>query len=37
VIIANTVSLAMEDPTVEKQSEEQETLEDVFLYIYTVE
>ena len=37
VIVANTVALAMEDPTKDEQTRTLTILEDVFLYIYTIE
>jgi hypothetical protein len=37
VIIANTITLAMEDPTLSEQSPELQIMENVFLFIYTVE
>lgn len=37
VILANTIKLAMEDPTTDEQSEEMILVEDIFLYIYTGE
>lgn len=37
MIIANTITLALEDPTVESQEHWIEVMENVFLFIYTAE